>query len=160
MSLLFSNSVKLASVIAFALSAGCAQQGPPPSPRVADKLPETAPAALPTPDVAWYFVAFSPGSYQIGAQGQQIIETVAASMQGNSALTATVTGKTDSVGSDAANMRLSEMRADAVRNALLATGEVRAGRIDTRWTGERQPGDASSTKVADANARMVNIGVQ
>jgi len=158
-SLLLGNSAKLASVIAIALSADCAQQAPPASPRVAYNPPGTALAALPTPDVAWYFVAFSTGSYQIGAEGQQTIKTAAASMQGNSALTATVTGKTDSVGSDATNMRLSEMRANAVRNALVTTGEVPAERIETRWTGERQPGESSSTNVADADARMVNIGV-
>ena len=58
-------------------------------------------------------------------------------MQGNAALTATVIGKTDSAGGDAANLRLSERRANTVRTAVWHTGTIPAQRIETRWTGER-----------------------
>jgi len=75
------------------------------------------------------------------------------------ALTATLVGKTDSVGSDAANMRLSQQRAAAVRNALLATGKVPAQRIQTRWTGERPQTAQPISDAADASNRVVDIGV-
>jgi len=47
-------------------------------------------------------------------------------MQGNAALTATVIGKTDSAGGDAANLRLSERRANTVRTAVWHTGTIPA----------------------------------
>jgi OOP family OmpA-OmpF porin len=156
---LLSGTAKSASITALVVLAGCAQQAPLAASPVAYNPPKTALAARPPADVAWYFVGFASGSDQIGAAGQQAITIAAARMRGDSALTATVTGKTDSVGSDATNMRLSEMRANAVRNALVETGNVAANRIDTRWTGERQSEEASLTNIADADARMVNIGV-
>ncbi len=102
---------------------------------------------------------FANNSYLIDASGQQAINNAAASMQGNSALTATVIGKTDSAGSDAANMRLSQQRASAVRTALLQTGKVSAQQIETRWTGERQQGTQTTSDVADPGNRAVDIGI-
>ncbi len=102
---------------------------------------------------------FANGSTQIDANGQQAIANAAASMQGNSTLIATVIGKTDSAGSAAANMRLSQQRASAVRLALLQTGKVPAAQIETRWTGERQQGAQTTSDVADPSNRAVDIAV-
>jgi outer membrane protein OmpA-like peptidoglycan-associated protein len=49
-----------------------------------------------------------------------------------------IEGHTDSVGSDDLNQRLSERRADAVRDALMARGTP-SERIRTRGFGETQP---------------------
>jgi len=115
---------------------------------------------MPASGVTWYHVTFATNSYQIDPTGQQVINTAASSMQGNTALTATLIGKTDSVGGgDASNMRLSQQRADAVRTALLNTGMVPAQQIETRWTGERQQSGQTATDVADASNRAVDIGV-
>jgi outer membrane protein OmpA-like peptidoglycan-associated protein len=159
MSLFSRRAAKLASVAAFVLLAGCAQQAPPAQPVARYNPPGNALAQLPPANVTWYHVMFANNSYLVDAAGQQAIENVADSMQGNSGLTATVIGKTDAVGGDAANMRLSEKRANAVRMALLQTGKVPADRIETRWTGDRQPGAAPMGDVADAGNRAVDIGV-
>lgn len=62
-----------------------------------------------------------------------------------------VEGHTDSRGSEAYNQRLSEMRADAVKNALAQRG-VDSRRIQTVGFGESQPVSSS-----DAMNRRVNI---
>jgi outer membrane protein OmpA-like peptidoglycan-associated protein len=155
-----SHSAKFASIAAFALLLGCAQQSQPP---VAVAVPYNPPgsflAALPAADVTWYRVMFATGSFRIDADGQQAINSVADKMQSDPRLMATLVGKTDAVGSDAANMRLSQQRAAAVRNALLATGKVPAQRIETRWTGERQQNEQTMSDAADASNRAVDIGV-
>jgi OmpA-OmpF porin, OOP family len=151
-----SRSAKLASIAAVVLLAGCAQQS---RPMATYNPPGTALTELPAANVTWYHVMFANGSTQIDANGQQAIDNAAASMQGNTALVATVIGKTDAAGSDAANMRLSQQRASAVRTALLQTGKVRAAQIETRWTGERQQGAQTASDVADPSNRAVDIGI-
>jgi len=154
------HSTKLASIATFALLVGCAQQSQPPvAVAVLYNPPGTALAALPAADVTWYRVSFATNSFRIDADGQQVINSVADKMQSNPALTATLVGRTDSVGSDAANMRLSQQRAGAVRNALLATGKVPAQRIETRWTGERQQNEQTMSNVAAPSNRAVDIGI-
>jgi OmpA-OmpF porin, OOP family len=146
----------LASVTAIVTLAGCAPQS---QPVARYNPPGTALAELPAANITWYHVMFANGSTQIDANGLQAINTAAASMQGNDALMATVIGKTDSADSAAANMRLSQERANAVRTALLQTGKVPAAQIETRWTGERQQGGQTMSDVADPGNRVVDIGV-
>jgi outer membrane protein OmpA-like peptidoglycan-associated protein len=122
--------------------------------------PGNALAAVPAGGITWYHVTFATNSYQIDPAGQQAINTAASSMQNNTALTATLIGKSDSVGGgDASNMRLSQQRAAAVRTASLNTGMVPAQQIETRWTGERQQSGQTVTDVADASNRAVDIRV-
>jgi len=156
MSFLSTRSAGLASVAALALLAGCAQQS---QQATRYNPPGAALAELPAANVTWFHVMFANDSTQIDAAGQQAINDAAASLQGNSALTATVIGKTDSTGSAAANMRLSQQRAGAVRTALLQTGKVSTGQLETRWTGERQQGAQTASDVADACNRAVDIAV-
>jgi OOP family OmpA-OmpF porin len=161
MSLFLRNSVRFASIAAFALVAGCAQQSPPQAVAVVPyNPPGSALAAVPAGNITWYRVTFATNSYQIDPVGQQTINTAASSMQNNTSLTATLIGKSDSVGGgDASNMRLSQRRAAAVRTALLNTGMVPAQHIETRWTGDRQQSGQAATDVADASNRAVDIGV-
>jgi outer membrane protein OmpA-like peptidoglycan-associated protein len=136
--------------------AGCAQQS---QPTARYNPPSTALAELPAANMTWFRVMFANNSYLIDPSGQQAINNAADSMQSNTALTATVIGKTDSAGSDAANMRLSQQRASAVRTALLQIGKVSAQRVETRWTGARQQGAQTTSDVADPSNRAVDIGV-
>jgi len=160
MSVYLSHSIKLASATAFVLLAGCAMQSQAPAPVAVRYNPPGADlAAVPAANITWYHVMFANNSDQIDATGQQAINNAVDSMQGNAALTATVIGKTDSAGSAAGNMRLSQERANAVRTALLQTGKISAQQIETRWTGERQQGAQTTSDVADASNRAVDIGV-
>jgi outer membrane protein OmpA-like peptidoglycan-associated protein len=155
------RTVRLASLVGFALLAGCAQHTQPmaaaaPTPY---NPPGAALAQMPAGNVAWFHVMFANDSTTIDAAGHQVIENAAASMQGNPSLTATVIGKTDSAGSASGNMLLSQERARAVRTALLQTGKVSSQQIETRWTGERQQGAQTPGDMASSSNRVVDIGV-
>ncbi len=68
------------------------------------------------------------------------------------------TGHTDSTGSDAYNMKLSERRAQAVKDYLVSQG-VDSNRIRTEGMGERQPVGDNVTSTGRAENRHVEIEV-
>jgi OOP family OmpA-OmpF porin len=67
-----------------------------------------------------------------------------------------IVGHTDSVGSDAYNMRLSERRAMAVRNFLVSEG-VSSSIIDVSGMGKRQPVASNETAEGRALNRRVEV---
>ena len=79
-------------------------------------------------------------------------------MRTNNEVRATVIGRTDRAGTAAANMALSERRAELVRDALVAAG-VPAARIDTSWLGEGEQ-DAPTPNDVALQRRVVDILVQ
>ncbi len=69
---------------------------------------------------------------------------------------ATVIGHTDSIGSEAYNQALSERRAEAVVDALVARG-VPAGRLSAAGRGEREPRADNTTEAGRQLNRRVEI---
>ena len=65
-------------------------------------------------------------------------------------------GHTDSRGNGNANQVLSQRRADAVRDALIAAG-VAASRIASVGLGEGQPVDSNDTEEGRARNRRVDV---
>ncbi|MDX2086638.1 MAG: OmpA family protein [Kofleriaceae bacterium] len=76
-------------------------------------------------------VTFATGRSTLEATSAQQIEEVAAILKEHPNVKVRVGGYTDSTGDNAANMRLSEKRADAVKQALVAQG-VDANQIETK----------------------------
>lgn len=160
MQFLSNKRARLAIVGAFVVLAGCSQTAQAPAPVVTQyNPPAPAVAALKGPNVTHYQVTFASNSTVIDADGQLAITTAGDTLRGNTTLMATVVGRTDSVGSDARNMRLSKQRANKVAHALLQTGNIDPSRVDVRWTGERQQGDQAAAGTADASDRVVDISV-
>jgi peptidoglycan-associated lipoprotein len=139
----------LATVLAISFAAGCAQTSSPP-PSGAAVGPELA--------GAWYQVYFDTSSVAIDQRGQMIISNVAHVVANTDSTRVTVIGKTDRAGTAAANMALSQRRADVVRDALIAAG-VPANRIDTTWTGEGKQEVTTVDAVAEQRNRVVDITV-
>ncbi len=151
---------KLLSIGAFALLAGCAQEkAAPVAAATPYNPPGTALSALPANNVTWFHAPFDTGSARIGAEARSAVNGAAEKMRNNPTMIATVIGKTDGAGNDASNMRLSQQRATAVRDALVRTGNVPSGRIETRWTGERQPSGQALVSADSPGGRVVDIGV-
>jgi OmpA-OmpF porin, OOP family len=101
-------------------------------------------------------VYFDTGSAQIKPESYPELNRVVTFMN-QTAPTATgvVEGHTDSQGSDAANLALSQRRADAVLQYLLAHG-VAAARLSAKGYGETQPvADNSTSEGRALNRRVV-----
>lgn len=69
-----------------------------------------------------------------------------------------IIGHTDNVGKDAANQKLSDGRANAVREDLIERG-IAADRIEAEGRGETQPIDTNDTEEGRQNNRRVEIEI-
>ena len=112
------------------------------------------------PGSVTYPVHFATGSSQLGSEDQDTIRGVASKMMGDSALTATIVGKADSVGSAELNEKLAEKRAQAVFEALVYTNKVPESRVDMHFTGERVPVVSAADEQAALQNRVVSIIVR
>jgi peptidoglycan-associated lipoprotein len=137
----------LLAVVGLAILAACADQGSPPA------------AAAPQLAGAWYQVFFDTDKADLSPRGQLIVNKVADVVRTNNEVRVTVIGRTDRAGTAAANMALSERRAELVRDALIAAG-VPAARIDTSWLGEGEQDVPTRDDVAQQRNRVVDIVVQ
>lgn len=141
------------ATLALALVAGCA--APPTHQQAAKASPS---AEEPELAGAWYQVYFDSNKVDINERGQMIVKNVAYVVANTNGARVTVIGKTDRSGDPAANMALSQKRADQVRDALIAAG-VPPSRIDTSWTGEAKQEIATADNTAERRNRVVDITV-
>lgn len=137
----------LLAVVGFAMLAACADQGSPPA------------AAAPQLAGAWYQVFFDTDKTDLSPRGELIVNKVAEVVRTNNEVRVTVIGRTDRAGTAAANMALSQRRAELVRDALIAAG-VPAARIDTSWLGEGKQDAPTPDDVAQQRNRVVDIVIQ
>jgi len=96
---------------------------------------------------------FQTGSAELTAEAKRDLNSAAAMAKDGTARFQ-VAGHADRVGSDSANMILSQKRAEAVRNALEADG-IDASRIDVTWTGERSVPVPTRDGQAEVKNRVV-----
>ena len=111
------SCIRLAGPVCFTILAACASPKPMP--------------------IDAYHVDFATDSYSIQPAGQQAINSVAQAVDGKSGAKVTIVGRTDAAGTPAYNMQLSQKRATAVHDALIATGKITPEQIETSWTGEK-----------------------
>lgn len=69
----------------------------------------------------------------------------------------TLEGHTDSVGTGAANLALSERRAAALRDRLVSAHKVDPARLDTKGFGSSRPRESNSTIEGRARNRRVEL---
>ncbi|MBP2313578.1 OmpA family protein [Azospirillum soli] len=101
-------------------------------------------------------VLFATGSARLTAGAETRLDRLAQFMQQHPDRTLRVEGFTDNTGSSATNLRLSEERAMAVRDALAARG-VNPGRIVVQGFGESQPVASNATEAGRQQNRRVDI---
>ena len=90
------------------------------------------------------------------AEGRTHVDYAAQIMQQYPMVHVVVEGHTDSVGSDAYNMKLSQRRADTVRAYLVQKG-ISASRIEAAAYGETHPMASNKTAEGRAQNRRVDI---
>jgi len=101
-------------------------------------------------------VTFQTGKAVLLGTSQGVLDQVAHSLIDNPDVNVEVGGHTDDVGAEAANLRLSQARADAVRQYLIGKG-VDAGRITAKGYGEGNPVADNTTAAGRAANRRVEL---
>ena len=128
--------------------------------------PPPPPAPPPPPPPAPKKISLSADTYfdfdkaTLKPQGKERVDAeIIPPMKQHPELHALVEGYTDSIGSDAYNLRLSERRADAVRDYMVSQG-IAASRIMTKGFGKANPVASNATREGRAKNRRVEITEQ
>jgi outer membrane protein OmpA-like peptidoglycan-associated protein len=121
----------------------------------ADGCPDSSPTMIPM----LAYINFKFGTAEIsGADPIPVLEEVARIMRERPEIRLKITGHTDNVGSDSANMQLSMRRAEAVRNYLVQKG-VSSDRFVLDGKGESTPIDTNDTEIGRARNRRIEFSV-
>lgn len=99
-------------------------------------------------------VTFETNSATLTADSRAVLDAVATDLKKYPNLRIELQGHTDSSGSDAYNLKLSQQRADSVRSYLAGQG-VTASQLTARGYGETQPIDDNSTAEGRLRNRRV-----
>jgi outer membrane protein OmpA-like peptidoglycan-associated protein len=128
-------------------------------PRQAEAAPAPAPAPEPVsqaPQCGNYIVFFEFDSAELTPEAMNIIGLAANAARQSGSCKITVTGHTDTSGSQAYNENLSQRRAQSVAAALVSDG-IAEGEIVVQWRGETQPLVPTGDGVKEAQNRRVTI---
>ena len=140
MSLVFPIGRKAAQQVAVAPPVYVA---PPPAPApmavVAPPPPAPMPVMMPRKVQFSADSLFSFDKAVIRPDGRAALDTFSRELQGARYSMVSVEGNTDRLGSDAYNQKLSQERADAVKNYLIANGGIAASKITSTGRGETNP---------------------
>jgi len=131
------------------------KEAPPPPPPPVAQAPPPPPKKIETisgPNFDFDKVHLRP-------EGVVKVEHAVKVMQENPSMHVVVEGYTDSIGSDAYNLKLSERRAETVRNLMVEKG-ISASRITTRGFGKANPVADNKTAEGRAENRRVEIIAQ
>jgi len=104
-------------------------------------------------------VTFASGRSALTAAGRRELDKVVTYLNENSQVKVMLTGHTDNSGSDQANQKLSEARAEAAKQYLVSKG-IDASRITASGQGESQPAEDNGTAAGKAANRRVEVKVQ
>lgn len=133
---------------------------PPPPPLVAEPAPPPPPAPAPKPIKQKITLQadalFDFDKAVLKAGDKTEIDGEIAKMQQVQVDSITVTGHTDSIGTDAYNDKLGLRRAQAVKGYMVSKG-VPADKITVESKGKRQPVASNKTKEGRAKNRRVDI---
>ena len=101
-------------------------------------------------------IFFKADSSSINEAGSALVNQLVALLNQYPNASVTIGGHASSDGSSAYNQKLSEKRANAVRDAVIAAG-IDAGRVDAKGFGEDQPVDTNNTRAGRAKNRRVDF---
>ena len=103
-----------------------------------------------------YGILFDSGKATIKAESAECLTEVSKLLEKNAGWRMQIEGHTDNVGASAANVVLSQQRADAVKSWLVAQG-ISAARLTTRGFGDSKPVAPNTTEDGRAKNRRVAL---
>lgn len=101
-------------------------------------------------------VLFDTGRAELKPGAERSLDQLVSFMVENPTRSVAIEGYTDSMGSDSSNQVLSDRRANAVRNALIARG-IPSDRVSARGYGESSPVASNGTAAGRQQNRRVEI---
>lgn len=101
-------------------------------------------------------IKFDVNKSEIKPESMGTINNIVAYLKQNPTVKFEIGGHTDSDGDDAANLKLSEARANAVLNLLISLG-VNSNQLTAKGYGESLPIDVNTTQLGKANNRRVEF---
>lgn len=101
-------------------------------------------------------ILFDTGKSSFKEQTKEVLKNITAILKEYPDSNFTIEGHTDSVGSKSSNQKLSERRANAVRDYLIANG-ISASRLSAYGFGEDYPVDSNATRNGRKNNRRTEI---
>lgn len=107
--------------------------------------------------VALRSVQFDTGKATLKPESSAILDQVVALLKSEESLALEVQGHTDNVGAPAANLKLSQDRAAAVKAYLVTTGGIGAARLTTAGFGDTKPIAPNTTEDGRAQNRRVEL---
>lgn len=100
-------------------------------------------------------ITFETGKAEIKQKSYDELRLVAEKLNKFPNATAVIEGHTDNVGSAASNTKLSQKRADAVRNYIVKTFGINGSRISAKGYGQAKPVDSNKNEDGRKNNRRV-----
>ncbi len=104
-----------------------------------------------------YGVAFASGSARLPAAARKLLDELARAAQIYAGARLAVEGHTDATGDSAANQRLSQARAQAVRDYLVQERQLPAGRVTALGYGDSRPIASNSTEDGRRQNRRIDL---
>jgi len=102
------------------------------------------------------YINFETGKANIKPESQGIIDQIVQMLKDNPTLKISIEGHTDNVGTPQSNQKLSENRAKAVMNAIIAKG-IDKSRLSSKGWGQTKPISDNKTEEGRAKNRRVEI---
>ncbi len=140
---------------------GVTLQQSPPAPPPPPAPPVAAPPPPPPPTkkkIVLRGVNFDFDKYNIRPDAVPILEQACKTLKDEPSIDVSCDGHTDSIGTDAYNQKLSERRANAVRQWLIKCG-IPASRLTARGFGEKNPVASNATAEGRAQNRRTELVV-
>lgn len=102
-------------------------------------------------------ILFDVDSHKIKGESYKTLKDISQLLQDDPELRLSIEGHTDSDGSDEHNLKLSQARANSVRNYLISTYNISSDRLEAKGWGESKPIDTNDTPEGKANNRRVEL---
>ncbi len=110
-----------------------------------------------TGKIVTHGILFDVNSAKIKGESYKTLKDIGQLLQEDPQLRLSIEGHTDSDGTDEHNMTLSQDRANSVRDYLISTYKLDAGRLEAKGWGESKPIDSNETAEGKANNRRVEL---